>query len=111
MVTADGSADLRNYIQNNWTTVTLLDDTGSIVTSVNISNDSRFQFSSGSGANPLTIEATVSGSDSDIPLPVTLSSVELSSSDVIGAVSKSFSNAKLERSGDDLNLTIDINIG
>lgn len=75
--TDTGDEDLRNYIQNNWTFIALIDDSGTEETRIDIQNDSRASFTSGSGSNPLTIEVTVEGADSDITTPVTLAESEL----------------------------------
>jgi len=75
--TAAGDEDLRNYIQNNWTFIALIDDTGTEETRIDIANDSRASFTSGSASNPRTAEVTVEGGDSDITTPVTLAESEL----------------------------------
>jgi len=111
MPTTTGLEDLRNYIQTNWTDVALIDDGGNVVTQIDITTDGRFSFSSGSGANPLTVSGTVTGSDGDIPLPTTFSAVELRKSGGTAAQEdQSFTNATLQVDNDKLDVTLDVNV-
>lgn len=75
--TADGNQDLRAAIQNRWTHVALIDDTGSEAVRIEIANDSRAQWLDDPSSNPMSLEVSVSGSDSDISVPVDLNRTEL----------------------------------
>ena len=79
--TAAGDEDLRNYIQNNWTHIALIDDTGAEETRIDIGADARAEFVSGAADNPLTVEVEVEGADSDIDVPTTLVRSELYKTD------------------------------
>jgi len=109
---AAGNEDLRAYIQNNWTYVALVDDGGSEVTRIDIVNDSRASWSSGSGSNPLTATITIQGSDSDVPLPTTFARSESykSSGGTTRMAGDPFTNATLEADADELTLTHDIEL-
>lgn len=82
-ITEDGYSSIRSLIKsvdavpNQWDYIELIDDTGSVVTRVSITGDSRASWSEldkdTSGTNE-TMEATitVTGGDSDITTPVTI---------------------------------------
>ena len=75
--TAAGDQDIREYIEDNWTHIALIDDTGAEETRIDIESDARAEFVSGAASNPLTIEVEVEGSDADIGVPTTLVRSEL----------------------------------
>jgi hypothetical protein len=70
-----GYQSLRNFVNssvpipNEWDYIEVYDDTGSAVTRVSITNDSRCQWLDDDGDNILKIRFNITGSDSDIPLP------------------------------------------
>lgn len=77
--TTAGDASLRDYIQQNWTHVSIVDDTGSEVTRIEIAADSRVQWTNTPSNNPITLEVVLTGGDADITdqLPVTIERTEL----------------------------------
>ena len=63
---SDGTVDIRQYIQNNWNYVGLRDDTGTIITRIDVANDTRASWSSGPQSDPLEATIEVDRVDSDI---------------------------------------------
>lgn len=112
MPTADGDADLRNYAQNNWNYVALFDDTNTEVLRVQIGNDSRFAWSSGSASDPLTLDGTVTGGDADVPTPTTFEYVKLfqSSSATTVMEDQQFALAQIQVDADSLDVSLDVSI-
>jgi len=111
---AAGYEDVRTYIQNNWTHIALINDSGTEITRIDVAADSRSSWSSGPSTNPLTATITVTGGDSDIDVEsngaVTISKTESYKS---GGASTSmagdpFTNATLEASNDEVTITHDI---
>ena len=74
--TSAGSQDLREAIKARWTSVALIDDSGTEEERIDIPNDSRASWGDPS-TNPLTLTISVSGGDSDITTPVSLARTEL----------------------------------
>ena len=109
---AGGEDDIRSYIQSNWTFIALTDDAGAEIFRVDVTADSRFAFSSDSTADPLTISGSVTGGDSDISLPVTVSGSELykSASDATVRSDETFANATLQTSQDTIDIDHSISI-
>lgn len=102
-----GYEDVRGYIQSNWTFVALIDDGGAEETRIDVPNDSRASFSSGSASNPVEITITVTGGDSDITTPVTLAETASykTSSSSTSLANDTMTNATLEASNDELTIT------
>lgn len=102
-------------IPNEWDYIAVYDDTGSEVTRVSITGDSRCQWLDADGDNVLKIEFDITGSDSDISLPVTLEQsavwddTSANSGNQISA-KESFASATLNQSGDNVVVTHTINI-
>ena len=67
--TPDGETDLRQYIQNSWNYVVLVDDTGSEITRINVDTDDRASWSKDYTNNPVEATITVKGSQDDIVDP------------------------------------------
>jgi len=111
-----GYEDLRNYVQNNWQYVALIDDSGTEITRINIPNDSRASWASGSGNNPLKVEIVVEGGDSDVDVQSNgaITFLKVASYKVSGGGSnlgdETFTNATLEASQDELTITHTIEI-
>lgn len=91
--TSDGNQDLRAAIQDRWTHVALIDDTGTEEVRIEIANDSRAEWLDAPSSNPMSLEVSVTGSDSDISYPVDLNRTELYDS----------SSASNSYSGDDFD--------
>lgn len=102
-----GYEQLRNLSQNNFTHLALIDDTGSEITRIDLTSDSRIIDTSPPSTNPLSYTIEVSGTDGDIPNPVTIASTELyessSASTPIG--SDPMTNATIEAEGDTVTVT------
>ena len=64
--TTAGETDIRQYIQNAWNYVVLVDDTGSEITRINVDTDERAVWNSDYRDNPIDILITVRGGDEDI---------------------------------------------
>ena len=67
--TTAGETDIRQYIQNTWNYVVLVDDTGSEITRINIDTDDRASWSKDYTNNPVEATITVKGSQDDIVDP------------------------------------------
>jgi len=109
---SEGYTDLRNYLQNNWNHIAVLDDTGTEQIRLEVGTDSNATFISDSSTNPLTAELVVSGQniqDAGGSLPVTLNKTEAykSSSATTVMGSDTMSDATLEQSGDEVTITHD----
>lgn len=105
-----GFEDIRSYIQSNWTHAEFIDDSGSVIFRLSISGDGRLSWTSGSGSNPLTLEAQFNGSDSDISLPTTFSRVDLykGSTTTTRMGNDTHVNGTLEASSDSITITTDV---
>jgi hypothetical protein len=112
--TAAGYQTLKDYLNSSATTpsswgyIELYDDTGTAVTRVSITGDSRCQWLDADGDNILKVEFVVTGSDSDIPLPTTLQYSALwnaSSGGSQATVQESYAKATLNQSGDTVTVT------
>jgi len=64
--TTAGETDIRQYIQNTWNYVVLVDDTGSEIIRINVDTDERAVWNSDYRDNPIDIIITVRGDDEDI---------------------------------------------
>jgi len=64
--TPDGETDLRQYIQNNWSYVALIDDIGDVVTRIDVENDSRAGWDNTYENKPIAAVMTIKGDDADI---------------------------------------------
>ena len=107
---ADGFADIRTYLQNNWTHVAVVDDTDTEQLRWDIAANSNTSWSSGPSSNPLEATLTVTGQDiqdAGGTLPVTLSSTESykSSSATERMAADSYTNATLEALADEVVIT------
>lgn len=75
-----GYQTIRDYANSSsptppaWDYIELYDDTGSAITRVSITGDSRCQWLDIDGDNILKVEFDVTASDSDISYPVTITS-------------------------------------
>jgi len=67
--TTAGETDIRQYIQNTWNYVVLVDDTGSEITRINVDTDDRASWSKDYTNNPVEATITVKGSQDDIVDP------------------------------------------
>ena len=67
--TSKGETDLREYIQNRWNYVVLVDDTGNEITRINIDTDDRASWSEDYTNNPVEATITIKGSHNDIVDP------------------------------------------
>lgn len=109
---AYGYEDLRQYLQNNWNYIAVLDSGGTEHLRWDVAANSNASFTSGPTNNPLTAELTITGSDlqnAGATLPVTLDTTETYKSS--GASSRTshdpFTDATLEASGDQVVITHD----
>ena len=66
-VSAAAYADVRDYIQTNWTHFELRDGAGAQILLVDIAADTRLSWTHAAGANPLEVTGVFTGSDLDIP--------------------------------------------
>ena len=112
-LTEAGYQTIRNYVNNNWTHIEIYDDGGNAVTRVDITGDSRSQWLDLDGDNVLKVEFDVTGSDSDISLPVTLQKSAIWDSGSGGnqtTVKEQYANATLNQDGDNVTITHTIKI-
>lgn len=112
---ADGYTDLRNYIQNNWTFISLVDDGGSEAIRLEIGVDADTSWSSGSASNPLEATLTITGDDiqnAGGSLPVTLTKSRSHKDGTTTTVlnEDTYTNATLEASNDELTVTHTIEV-
>lgn len=101
----EGYADIRDYVQDNWTHIELQDG-GDEVTRFEIESDDRASW------DGTDVEVTVTGSDSDIDLPVTIDGTALFKSDSASDEMSvdTFAEATLEEDDDELNVTHEVQI-
>lgn len=72
--TTDGYTDIRTYVKANWLFIELRDAAGAAITRVPLS-DARVDYvENPAGSNPLQLRMLATGSDADIPVPVTIRS-------------------------------------
>lgn len=110
-----GYTDLRNYIQNNWTFISLVDDGGSESIRLEVGVDTNTSWSSDSSSNPLEASLTITGSDiqnAGGTLPVTLTKSQSHKDGTTSTVlaEDTYTNATLEASNDELTVTHTIEI-
>lgn len=116
-----GYQSLRDFLNsgattpNEWDYIEVYDDTGSVVTRVSITGDSRCQWLNDDGDSVLEVEFDITGSDSDITLPVTLEKSAIwDDSSANGGTQitakESFASATLNQSGDNVVITHTLNI-
>lgn len=110
-ITDAGNEDLRDAIQNRWTSVALVDDAGNEETRIDIETDDRAEWGD-PATNPITLSISVSGSDNDIDLPTTLVRTELytdqSSTDELSGDDFDEGPATLGAVGDSLDIEHDV---
>jgi hypothetical protein len=109
-----GYQTLKDYLNSSvatpgeWDYIEIYDDTGSAVTRVSVTGDSRCQWLDIDGDNILKVEFDVTGSDGDIALPVTLSTCALWNASSGGSqvtVKESFADVTLNQNGDNVTIT------
>jgi len=110
--TADGNADVRSYIQDNWTHLALVNSNGNEETRVSIVGDDRVQWTDGSSTNPLSARITVTGGDSDISRPTTLIRGEFyqSGTATTKMAEDAFVDATIEATNDEVTVSADIEL-
>jgi hypothetical protein len=118
-LTAAGYQTFKDYLNSSattpgeWDYIEIYDDTGSVVTRVSVTEDSRCQWLDADGDNILKVEFDVTGSDGDISLPVTLQKSALWNASTGGSqctVKEQFANATLNQSGDNVTITHTISV-
>lgn len=118
-LTADAYQSLRDFavsattIPNEWDFIEIYDDTGSAVTRVSITGDSRCQWLDIDGDAILKVEFDVTASDSDISYPVTIDSAAIWDSSSGGrqiTAKESFAQATFNQDGDNVTVTHTIEI-
>jgi hypothetical protein len=118
-LTTAGYQTFRDYLNSStstpsaWDYIEIYDDTGTAVTRVSITGDSRCQWLDADGDNVLKVEFDVTGVDSDISLPVTLQKSAIWNASSGGSqvtVKEQFANATLNQDGDNVTITHTINI-
>lgn len=118
-LTLAGYQTFRDYINSSnatpsaWDYIEIYDDAGNAVTRVSITGDTRCQWLDVDGDNVLKVEFDVTGSDSDISLPVTLQKSALwnaSSGGTQATVKEQFADATLNQSGDNVTITHTVKI-
>lgn len=112
---ANGYDDLRSYMQNNWRHIAIVDDQGTELFRINVNTDSRASFVSGSGANPLTAEITLTGQDFmdegiSLPSTVALTEVYKTSAGTTRVAHDSVKDATVETANDEVIITHDYKI-
>lgn len=109
---AAGFEDLRQYVQNNWDHIALLDTGGTEHLRIDVPNDSRASFSSDYTSNPVTATITITGQDlidAGATLPVTLDTTETYKTDAATSRTShdTHTDATLEASSDEVTITHD----
>lgn len=69
-ISATGYQDLRDYIQANWRYIEVRDTTGAAIVRLTTS-DPRVTWVHGAGEQTLKLRVVLTGSDSDVPVPIT----------------------------------------
>lgn len=116
-VTENGYQTLRDLIDGtntgrSWDWHSILDDTSSEVTRVDPS-DSRSEWTHGNGSQTLVRETTLTGEDSDITTPVTLSASALHETETDSdnlTEEESFTDATIEGADDEVKVTHEIEV-
>lgn len=72
-ITSAGYQDLRDYIQANWQYIELRDTSGAAVVRLPVS-DARVDWVHATNAQTLQLRVILTGSDADVPVPVTFRS-------------------------------------
>jgi len=113
-LTSDGYQSLREHVvssnadPNDWDYIEIYDDSGSAVTRVSITGDSRAEWRDLDGDNVLEVFFQVTGADSDITQPVTLnySAVwDAASSGRQISQKEQFAQATINQDGDTVDIT------
>lgn len=116
---SSGYQTIRDYANSgattpsSWDYIEVYDDTGSAVTRVSITSDARCQWLDVDGDKVLKVEFDITGSDSDITLPVTLESSAIWNASSGGSqitAKELFASATLNQSGDNVVVTHTLNI-
>lgn len=68
--TTPGYQDIRDYIQANWQYIEIRDTTGTAIVRLPVS-DARVDWIHTAGAQTLLLRVVLTGSDADVPVPVT----------------------------------------
>jgi hypothetical protein len=107
---SDGYADLRNYIQNNWTHISLVNDGGSESIRLEVGVDTNTSWSSDATSNPLEATLTITGSDiqnagGSLPVTLTKSRSHKDSTTSTVLAEDTYTNATLEAANDELTVT------
>lgn len=118
-LTTAGYQTIRDYGNSSvtnpssWDYIEIYDDADNAVTRVSITGDTRCQWLDIDGDKVLKVEFVITGSDSDITIPVTLQKAaiwnEASGGSQITA-KEPFADAKFNQSGDSVTITHTINI-
>ena len=112
-IRTEGYQSLRDFIVTEWDYIELYDDTGSSVTRVSVSGDSRFQWQDLDGDNILQVYGEVSGTDSDIPLGTDLTYAALwdaaSGGNQITQLEK-YATHPINQAGDGMKLTHNVEV-
>lgn len=120
-LTSGGYQSLKDFVNsstvvpNDWDYIEIYDDSQTAVTRVSITGDSRCQWLDADGDKTLKVEFVVTGSDSDISLPVTLeySAIFDDTSANSGrqiTPKEQFATATLNQNGDTVTITHSIDI-
>jgi len=112
---ASGFTDLREYIQNNWTHIAVVNSSGGEQLRVDIAASSIASFSSGPASNPLEVTLTITGQDiqnAGGTLPVTLSRTESYKSGTASTrmAADPYTDATLEAPADEVVVTHQIEV-
>lgn len=112
--TAEGYQTFKDYLNSSattpdeWDYIEVYDDTGTAVTRVSISGDSRCQWLDTDSDNVLKVEFDITGSDSDITQPVTLQKSALWNASSGGSQcteKEQFADATINQDGDNVTIT------
>jgi hypothetical protein len=108
-------ANSSNATPPDWDYIEIYDDSDTAVTRVSITSDARCQWLDVDGDKTLKVEFVVTGSDSDISLPVTIHKSAIwndtsGNGGVQITAKESFADATLNQSGDKVTITHTIDI-
>lgn len=115
----EGYQTLRDYVNSSnstpspWDYIEIYDENSNAVTRVSVTGDSRCQWLDVDSDNVLKVEFDVTGSDSDITLPVTLEKSALWNESSGGSqctTKEQYAKATLNQEGDNVTITHTINI-
>lgn len=113
-ILSSGYQTLKDYANSSattpgeWDYIEIYDDTGTAITRVSITGDSRCQWLDADGDNTLKVEFDVTGSDSDISLPTIIASSAIWNSSSGGSqitAKESMADVTLNQSGDNVVIT------